>query len=117
MTDPLTDALRSVRLAGGIFVGASFTAPWSVTSCASIENLRHFGVRTTGVIAYHYVVEGALLLGFEGDDMIEVKAGEIFDFTDTGNAAANQLFSEVVGSLAAAFSIYTNDSVIFEELG
>jgi AraC-like DNA-binding protein len=80
MTDPLTDALRSVRLAGGIFVGASFTAPWSVTSCASIENLRHFGVRTTGVIAYHYVVEGALLLGFEGDDMIEVKAGEIVMF-------------------------------------
>ena len=35
--------------------------------------------------------------------------GEIFDFTDPGNAAANQIFPEVVGSLAGAFSLYTND--------
>lgn len=35
---------------------------------------------------------------------------DYFDFTDLENAAANQLFSEVVGSLAAAFSIYTNDA-------
>lgn len=38
-----------------------------------------------------------------------IQAQEIFDFTDVTNAAANQLFSEVVGSLAAAFSSYTND--------
>ncbi len=35
---------------------------------------------------------------------------DYFDFTDRENAAANQLFSEVVGSLAAAFSIYTNEA-------
>ena len=34
---------------------------------------------------------------------------EVFDFTDPGNAAASQLFTEVVGSLAGAFSVYTND--------
>jgi membrane protease subunit (stomatin/prohibitin family) len=33
----------------------------------------------------------------------------VFDFTDRTNAASGQLFSEVVGSLAAAFSSYTND--------
>ena len=33
---------------------------------------------------------------------------EVFDFTDKESAAANQIFSEVVGSLAAAFSAYTN---------
>jgi len=32
-----------------------------------------------------------------------------FDFTDRQNAAASQLFTEVVGSLAAAFSMYVND--------
>ena len=32
-----------------------------------------------------------------------------FDFTDLDNDAASQLFNEVVGSLAAAFSHYTND--------
>ena len=39
-----------------------------------------------------------------------LQAQDVFDFTDRANAAANQLFSEVVGSLAAAFSSYTNDS-------
>ncbi len=34
---------------------------------------------------------------------------KVFDFTDLDNDAASQLFNEVVGSLAAAFSHYTND--------
>lgn len=34
---------------------------------------------------------------------------QVFDFTDLENDAASQLFNEVVGSLAAAFSYYTND--------
>ena len=34
----------------------------------------------------------------------------VFDLTDRTNPSANQLFSEVVGSLAAAFSSYTNAS-------
>jgi membrane protease subunit (stomatin/prohibitin family) len=33
----------------------------------------------------------------------------IFDFTDLDNPAGEQLFNEVVGSLAPAFSMYTND--------
>lgn len=34
----------------------------------------------------------------------------VFDFTDANNAAATQLFNEVVGSLAPALSIYTNET-------
>ena len=33
----------------------------------------------------------------------------VFDFADMDNDAGNQLFNEVVGSLSAAFSNYTND--------
>ena len=33
----------------------------------------------------------------------------VFDFGDLDNPAASQLFNELVGSLAAAFSYYTND--------
>ena len=33
----------------------------------------------------------------------------VFDFSDPDNVAGDQLFQEVVGSLAAAFSRYTND--------
>lgn len=39
-----------------------------------------------------------------------LQARDVFDFTDRTNAAANQLFSEVVSSLAAAFSSYSNDA-------
>ena len=35
--------------------------------------------------------------------------GETFDFTQPDNEVANQLFTEVVASLAGAFSRYTND--------
>ena len=35
--------------------------------------------------------------------------GPIFDFADMDNEAGSQLFNEVVGSLSAAFSNYTND--------
>lgn len=38
-----------------------------------------------------------------------LQAQEVFDFTDRENPASSQLFSEVVASLAAAFSSYTND--------
>lgn len=40
----------------------------------------------------------------------EVISGhKTFDFTDIDNPAGEQLFNEVVGSLAPAFSMYTND--------
>jgi hypothetical protein len=38
-----------------------------------------------------------------------LQPGQVFDFTDIDNAAASQLFNEVVGSLAPAFSLYSND--------
>ena len=38
-----------------------------------------------------------------------LEPGQVFDFTDLENDAASQLFNEVVGSLAPAFSMYTND--------
>lgn len=39
-----------------------------------------------------------------------LQPGKVFDFTDIDNAAATQLFNEVVGSLAPAFSLYSNDT-------
>lgn len=38
-----------------------------------------------------------------------ITGGATFDFTDIDNPAGEQLFNEVVGSLAPAFSMYTND--------
>ena len=41
--------------------------------------------------------------------MSYITSGEVFDFADMDNDAGAQLFNEVVGSLSAAFSNYTND--------
>lgn len=38
-----------------------------------------------------------------------LQPGVVFDFTDPTNDASSQLFHEVVGSLATALSLYTND--------
>jgi len=38
-----------------------------------------------------------------------LQPGQVFDFSDMDNPAADQLFNEVVSSLAPAFSLYTND--------
>jgi len=38
-----------------------------------------------------------------------LQPGNIFDFSDMDNPVAEQLFNEVVSSLAPAFSLYTND--------
>jgi len=38
-----------------------------------------------------------------------LQPGMVFDFSDMDNPAADQLFNEVVSSLAPAFSAYTND--------
>lgn len=39
-----------------------------------------------------------------------LQPGTVFDFTDANNDAAKQLFHEVVGSLAQALAVYTNDA-------
>lgn len=41
---------------------------------------------------------------------VYLQGQDVFDLTDRTNSQANQLFSEIVGSLAAAFSTYANDS-------
>jgi len=38
-----------------------------------------------------------------------LQPGNVFDFSDMDNPVAEQLFNEVVSSLAPAFSLYTND--------
>jgi len=80
MPDPLSDVLRSVRLTGGIFFDANFTAPWSVTSRIGIEDVRPFLADLVQVIGYHIVLEGRMLVGLDGEPPMELRAGEIVLF-------------------------------------
>lgn len=77
MNDPLSDMLRSVRLAGGVFLEARLTAPWCIASRITPDDCRPFMAAPAQVIAFHFVIDGRMLLGIDDDPMIEVAAGEV----------------------------------------
>jgi AraC-like DNA-binding protein len=77
MIDPLSEVLRSVRLTGGIFLDARFTAPWCVHTQILAEDCGAFTVKPPVLIAYHFVIAGKLLVSVDGASTIEARAGEI----------------------------------------
>jgi AraC-like DNA-binding protein len=74
--DALSEVLQTVRLTGGIFLDARFTAPWCVSSRVGPEDCRPFLAVPVQVIAYHYVTRGRLQLQVAGELPVEVRAGE-----------------------------------------
>jgi AraC-like DNA-binding protein len=80
MSDPLSDVLRSVRLTGGIFIDAHFSAPWCVTASLTGDDCRPFLATPAQLIAYHVIIGGRLLASVDGEPAIAVKAGEIVLF-------------------------------------
>jgi AraC-like DNA-binding protein len=77
MTDALSDVLRSVRLKGGVFLDAQFTAPWAVSSYVTSKDCRPVLAMPTQIIGYHFVVEGRMLASVKGEPAVEVRAGEV----------------------------------------
>jgi AraC-like DNA-binding protein len=77
MRDPLSDVLRSVRLTGGVFLAARFTAPWCISAKIDAEDCKPFLDVPAQIICYHVVTEGTLLVTLEDETSIEVRAGEV----------------------------------------
>lgn len=75
--DALLDMLRGMRLTGGLFLDADFTAPWCVKSKVGPEDCAPFTPVPRYIIAYHYVTAGRLLLKVDGQPPISVDSGEI----------------------------------------
>jgi AraC-like DNA-binding protein len=83
MMDPLSDVLRSVRLTGGVFIDAHFTAPWCVATNLTLQNCGEFlatPAQMIQLIAYHFVIDGSLLVSIADGPSMEVRAGEIVLF-------------------------------------
>jgi AraC-like DNA-binding protein len=78
--DTLLEVLRSVRLTGGVFLSAHFTAPWCISVAMTPEDCVPFLKKPAQVIGYHVVTEGRLIVAIEGEPIIEVSAGEIVLF-------------------------------------
>jgi AraC-like DNA-binding protein len=75
--DALSDVLRVIRLIGGVFLEAEFTAPWCISGKVSAEHCKPFQVTPRHIIASHYIAAGRMQLRIEGCDPIEARAGEL----------------------------------------
>jgi AraC-like DNA-binding protein len=71
------DLLRGLRLTGGIFLDAEFTAPWCVVSKVGPEDCAPFCPVPHQIIAYHYVASGRLLLEVADETPVPVGGGQI----------------------------------------
>jgi AraC-like DNA-binding protein len=77
VTDAISAVLQSIRLTGGIFLDARFTAPWCTSAAVAAEDCKPLLAAPAHVIAFHVVIAGSLL-AFVGDEpAVEVNAGEI----------------------------------------
>jgi AraC-like DNA-binding protein len=80
MTDPLSDVLRAVRLTGGVFLDARFTAPWCISANMDAGDCQPFLAMPAQLIAFHVIIEGRLLIWVRDEPPIEVRAGELVLF-------------------------------------
>ena len=74
--DALSDLLQAIKLTGGVFLDAHFTAPWCISSGIGPEDCRPFLADPVQVIAYHYVARGRMRVRVAGESDVEVRAGE-----------------------------------------
>lgn len=75
--DALSDLIRVIRLTGGVFLDAEFTAPWCVHSHVEPEDCLPYLPDARQIISFHYVVAGALYVTVEGESPLPLRTGDI----------------------------------------
>ena len=78
--DALSDVLRVVHLTGGVFLHAEFFAPWCIAVRVAPEDCAPLLGPASHLILYHYVVEGELHGGVEGEEAFVLRPGEVVLF-------------------------------------
>lgn len=74
---PVLEMLRGMRLSGGIFLEARFTAPWCIAAQVTAEDCAPLLPPPGQIVAYHYVAAGRLLLKAGDHPPTPVERGEI----------------------------------------
>jgi len=76
--DALSDVLRVIRMKGGVFLQAEFSAPWCISSRVGPDEREALLGGANHLVLYHYVVEGHLCAQLPGGRPIAIGAGEVF---------------------------------------
>ncbi|HMI88378.1 MAG TPA: AraC family transcriptional regulator [Polyangiaceae bacterium] len=75
--DPLSEALRSVRLSGAIFLDAELSAPWGFASPPAHDGARLLAPSAEHLILFHLLVEGEATARIPGQGSVALEAGDI----------------------------------------
>jgi AraC-like DNA-binding protein len=75
--DPFSEALRSVRLSGAIFLDAELSAPWGFASPPASAGARLIAPSAEHLILFHLLVEGEATARIPGQGSVALAAGDI----------------------------------------
>jgi AraC-like DNA-binding protein len=75
--DPLSEALRSVRLSGAIFLDAELSAPWGFASPPASSSAHLVAPSAEHMILFHLLVEGAATARIDGQGSVTLEPGDI----------------------------------------
>jgi AraC-like DNA-binding protein len=110
--DALSDALRSLRISGSMFIDADLKAPWAVVTPSSRDIACALGNEHDHVIPYHLVTEGECLVTVEGaatplaaGDMALFPQGHVHVLGSHENVAPLPLRKEFVEAVLARRSV------------
>src|SRR5690606_35014 len=73
----ISDILQQMRLTGGIFLEADFTAPWAVRSHVAPEDCHPFMQMPRQIIAYHLVTAGQCMILLDDGTTAQLKYGDL----------------------------------------
>jgi AraC-like DNA-binding protein len=75
--DPLSEALRDVRLTGAIFLDAEFGEPWGFASPPAGAAAHLLAPTSEQLVLFHLLVEGEATARVPGSDSVLLEAGDI----------------------------------------
>jgi AraC-like DNA-binding protein len=93
--DPLSEALRSVRLTGAVFLHAEFGRPWGFAAPPAAATAHLLAPTAEHLLLFHLVVEGQASVRVPGHDSLALEAGDIVVLT---RGDAHQLWNGRVKS-------------------
>jgi AraC family transcriptional regulator, alkane utilization regulator len=77
--DPLSDVLRTLRLAGSVLFQAEFRAPWRVSTPASCDLAPMLALEARQVVLFHVVVDGRCRVEVDEQERV-LGAGDVVIF-------------------------------------
>jgi AraC-like DNA-binding protein len=97
--DPLSEALRSVRLIGAVFLDAELGMPWGFASPPASTSAHLLAPTAEHLLLFHLLVEGQANVRVPGYESVLLEAGDIVVLP---RGDAHQLWNGTVSELADA---------------